>query len=229
MYHLAIEQTLTSAFGQYVVYVALPNQRCAAIERTFRCWLHNQTQPNLSHSGRRPTQVTFDAAAMPFADSSVDVVVLDGALALHNSPLDVLRECMRVLVAGGQLVIADQERYSLTTAIAMVKKMVDRLDQSWSVPGFALATLAGWLNVLGFEVCELKPVRTAKWRYADQFISSVQAQLVSYRLPASGHYLVRAVKRESRMTLINDRKRFHKMRAIGPLETQRSLKSDKRD
>lgn len=55
-------------------------------------------------------RVTFeyaDAAALPFPDSSFDVVWIFEAL-MHMDRLHVLRECLRVLRPGGRIVVTDQ-------------------------------------------------------------------------------------------------------------------------
>jgi ubiquinone/menaquinone biosynthesis C-methylase UbiE len=57
-----------------------------------------------------------DVEALPFADASFDVIVAAGLFCNLNDPSGALREFVRVLKAGGEVVIVEFDRNSMTRA-----------------------------------------------------------------------------------------------------------------
>jgi SAM-dependent methyltransferase len=141
--------------------------------------------------------------ALPFANGSIDLVVLAHALEFHEHPHQLLREVERVLIAEGQVVIVGFNPYSLWGLRRRLPRCPD--GAPWHGRYIGLPRLKDWLALLSFEID-----RGHFGRYAPPFRSS--AWLDRYRWMekagdrwwpvAGGVYVIRAVKRVHGMRLV---------------------------
>jgi SAM-dependent methyltransferase len=153
----------------------------------------------------------FDA--LPFPDSSIDLVVLPHALELARDPHHTLREVERVLVPEGRVVIAGFNPASLwglrQRAGRMRRGMGFGRSQSLYLPSagdfIGYWRLRDWLRLLGFEVeggrfgCWRPPLQTPQW--LDRF--AWMDRVGDRWWPVLGAvYFVVAVKRVRGMRLI---------------------------
>jgi ubiquinone/menaquinone biosynthesis C-methylase UbiE len=69
-----------------------------------------------------------DAAALPFGDGSVDLVVCRAAFKNFSRPVQALAEMRRVLRPGGAALLIDMRR---DVSMASIKRYVDRLGHGW--------------------------------------------------------------------------------------------------
>jgi len=120
-----------------------------------------------------PTLIT-DFAALPFPESSLDLVVLPHALELHPDPHATLREVERVLVPEGRVVICGLNPASLWGLRQRRGHLYRRfgfgelyLPQAGEFIGYW--RLRDWLRLLSFEVesghfgCYRPAVHSQKW------------------------------------------------------------------
>ena len=101
---------------------------------------------------------------LPFAGTSLDLVVLAHELEFSATPHQLLREAERVLVAEGSVVICGFNPYSLWSF-----RRCPREQWPWNGRYLSAARVRDWLTVLGFEVkssqfgCYMPPVESPEW------------------------------------------------------------------
>ena len=100
-------------------------------------------------------RLVADAGKLPFANNSMDTIVLHHALEPLSDPRDALREMARVLHPGGRLVIVAFNPWSLLGARRVYARL--RPDAFSSQRFVNPVRLLDWLRVLGLELEE--PVR----------------------------------------------------------------------
>lgn len=110
--------------------------------------------------------VRCDAVQMPFAASSVDLLLLPHVLEFSSHPHDTLREAERILLPEGHLVISGFNPASLWG----MRRLFNRSGgHPWQGRFISLLRLKDWLALLGFEVvagrmaCYAPPLPNARW------------------------------------------------------------------
>ena len=93
-------------------------------------------------------QIIADWAALPFADDSVDFILLTHALEASANPHAVLREAVRVLRPHGRLVIAGFNPWSLLGMTARLARL------PWHGKWLPLHRLKDWLALLDMAIVE---------------------------------------------------------------------------
>ena len=96
--------------------------------------------------------------ALPFAEASIDVLVLPHVLEFGRDPHGVLREAERVLIGEGHLLILGFSPWSLFGLWRLCLGW--RGHAPWSGRHLRLARVKDWLSLLGFDI-----VLTAKASY----------------------------------------------------------------
>lgn len=91
---------------------------------------------------------------LPLAADSVDVLVLPHVLEFENSPHQVLRECQRVLIGNGYILIVTFNPWSLWGLWRLCLGW--RSDPPWSGRYYSATRLQDWLRLLDFEVLEVR-------------------------------------------------------------------------
>jgi len=108
--------------------------------------------------------VACDEAALPFASTSLDLVVLAHELEFSATPHQLLREAGRVLVAEGSVVVCGFNPYSLWGCYRC-----KRGQWPWCGRYLSAPKVRDWLTVLGFEVqssrfgCYAPAVESPEW------------------------------------------------------------------
>jgi SAM-dependent methyltransferase len=97
--------------------------------------------------------VCGDALALPFADSSFDVVFHQGLLEHFRQPLDLLRENRRVLRSGGHLLVDVPQRWHYYTLLKHALMVMNRWFAGWETE-FSARELSGLMRAAGFEVVD---------------------------------------------------------------------------
>ena len=121
-----------------------------------------------------PAALVCDFAALPFAEASLDLLVLPHTLEFSPDPHATLREAARVLVPDGRLVICGLNPTSLwgwrqTRARLATKAGVGSLYLPDSGEMIGYWRLRDWLRLLSFEVesgsfgCYRPAVRSQAW------------------------------------------------------------------
>ena len=239
-----LDDALADAFGFHAVQLGLPELDGLRANRMPHRWLvsnarHpfdafarsgcNEVEP-ASAARRVSLHCEFDA--LPFANASIDLVVLPHSLEFAHDPHLTLREVERVLVPEGRLVIAGFNPASLWG----LRQRAGRLRRAF---GFARGRslflpragepigywrLRDWLRLLGFEVdvgrfgCWRPPIASEvwleRWRWLDR--------IGEHWWPVLGAvYFVVAVKRVRGMRLVGLLKPERRQSASAPAAVAR--------
>ena len=155
--------------------------------------------------------IVAEAQSLPVASDSVDVVILAHTLDFSPDPHQVLREVERVLIAGGRVVIVGFNPFSLWGLWRLFGRW--RGAVPWCGNFLSYPRLNDWLTLMGFgiermDVMEFRPpTRSSRLQAIERIGRRVWPML-------AGVYMVRAVKRVSRVTPI--RQRWSRLRVLGP-------------
>ena len=163
------EEALSDVFGFHALQLGLPQLPALLSNRMPHQWLALGGDLVGSPDGgpfqaigpapEVPNQASLllHSAALPFAESSLDLVVLPHTLELSDDPHATLREVERVLVPEGRVVISGLNPASLWG----FKQRRGRWLASWGLGQLFLPEqgdfigywrLRDWLRLLGFEV-----------------------------------------------------------------------------
>ncbi len=191
------DRLVTDIFGYNAVQLALPSYD----------FLRQNRMPLRLHSDDRRTQgpvdVFTDLHHLPFANASVDLVVMPHALEFDANPHQVLREVERVLVPEGQVIVTGFNPYSLWGA----RRRFTRQPASppWRGSYIGLWRLKDWFSLLGFEFqtsalgCYAPPMRQQSWLTKCSFMDRWGRRGWPFM---GGVYVVQAVKRQHGLRLI---------------------------
>lgn len=160
-YLLAWEQTafdraVADIFGYHALQLGVPELEGLRASRIQQHWLSSDQPHSVPGAPRRVALVT-DLTALPFAENSLDLVLLPHALELSADPHASLREVARVLVPEGRAVICGFNPASLWG----MRQRRARWYQRWGLGQPYLPAesdfigywrLRDWLRLLSFEV-----------------------------------------------------------------------------
>jgi len=159
------DEAVGDVFGYHALQLGLPELDALQANRMPHKWLalesaHAEQAPDATGtpaaSSRRAALLT-DSGALPFPESSLDLVVLPHTLELSRDPHATLREVSRVLVPEGRVVISGFN----PTSLWGLRQRRGHLYQRWGYDSFFLPKtgefigywrLRDWLRLLDFEV-----------------------------------------------------------------------------
>lgn len=144
---------------------------------------------------------------LPFADNSLDLLLLPHRLEFSERPHQTLREAERVMMPEGHLLISGFNPFSLWGLTLFFKNLVSGRCRAkkfpWNTRFIGLARLKDWLALLGFEVmsvetcCFIPPFEQKRWQQRCAFMH----RLGQRWLPLlGGVYFIVAKKRVAGMT-----------------------------
>lgn len=149
---------------------------------------------------------------LPFADLSLDLVVLPHRLEYSPRPHQVLREVARVMMPEGHLLLSGFNPHSTWGLKAALKKRVlgrKKLPctklHPWEGQFISLTRMKDWLALLGFEVisvtmcCHVPPFEHEGWQKRCGFLDKIGEEWCSV---LGGVYFILAKKRAPGMTTI---------------------------
>ncbi len=144
---------------------------------------------------------------LPFADMSLDLLLLPHRLEFSERPHQTLREAARVMMPEGHLLISGFNPFSAWGVALGLKNLfsnkntVDR-NFPWNGKFIGLTRLKDWLALLGFEVvavemcCHVPPFEQETWHKRFSFMDKLGARW----LPVMGGvYFIVAKKRVAGM------------------------------
>jgi SAM-dependent methyltransferase len=143
---------VADVFGYHALQLGLPQLEALRANRMPHRWL--------ATDGRHATRqgaVVADAAALPFAAASIDLIALPHTLEVSADPHAALREAERVLVPEGRLVICGLNPASLwglrqKRGHALRRIGLGRLFLPQAGDFIGYWRLRDWLRLLSFEV-----------------------------------------------------------------------------
>lgn len=169
----SFDEAVSDIFGYHALQLGLPELNALQSNRMPHKWLAatsaSQAQAPFSPQLTRPGSIKpvpesspriallTDAAALPFAQNSLDLVLLPHTLELNRDPHSILREVERVLVPEGRVVISGFNPASLW-GLSQRRGHFYRhfghsklfLPENAELIGYW--RLLDWLRLLGFEV-----------------------------------------------------------------------------
>lgn len=180
-----VDEAVADLFGYHSVQLGLPALQGLRANRMPHRWLVLGAEecadgPTAQAAGDdaapvwRPPHLRAEPVALPFAEASLDLVVLPHTLELSPDPHTTLREVERVLVPEGRVVIAGLNPASLWG----LRQQRARLSRRWGGGSLFLPEggdfigywrLRDWLRLLSFEVesaqfgCYRPAVRSQRW------------------------------------------------------------------
>jgi SAM-dependent methyltransferase len=169
---LQFDEALCDVFGYHALQLGLPQLDTLRANRMPRRWmalpefpetdafLHSEVA--LPEQASVSTQLITHAAALPFQEASLDLVVLPHTLELSADPHAVLSEVHRVLVPEGRVALCGfnpwslwglrQSRAHAFDSVGLGKTWCGRWFLPQSGEFIALGRLRDWLKLLGFEM-----------------------------------------------------------------------------
>ncbi len=143
---------------------------------------------------------------LPFAEMSLDLLLLPHRLEFSERPHQTLREASRVMMPDGHLIISGFNPLSVWGACAFIKKLFcKQVHYPWHGHFIGLNRLKDWLALLGFEVlsvqssCHVPPFESMAWHKRMLFMDSLGRHAWS---GLGGVYFIVAKKRVPGMTPI---------------------------
>lgn len=169
-----ISKAVEDIFGYHALQLGLPSLPALENNRMPNRWLVQDHLP-----GQQPAASPFALVsrfdALPFAEQSIDLVVLPHTLDLAVDPHATLREVSRVLVPEGRVVITCLNPASLWGLRQRRTRFLQRLGANSHFLPLGAGSLIGywrlrdWLRLLGLEVatgsfgCYRPAFQTQKW------------------------------------------------------------------
>lgn len=154
---------------------------------------------------KSPAHATLQAKPhfLPFANASIDLIVLPHVLEFDVTPHQILREVERVLMPEGHVVVTGFNPFSLWGA----RRKFSRADSPppWRGQYLSVLRLKDWFALLGFEThagnfgCYTPPVTREKWLQGWRFMELAGNRWWPY---AGATYIIQAIKRVHGMRLI---------------------------
>lgn len=196
-----VKNLVNNVFGYHAIQIGMPQWDLLRNNRISHKW-YTDTQPEATKG--RTNLLACDAEQLPFANESIDLIVLPHVLERSTDPHQVLREVQRVLLPEGQVVICGFNPWSLWG----LRNRMPGLEEIW--PADLLQQLspwrvADWLELLSFEIkaepqggyipfCkENKWIRG--WRFMDKWGSRWWPMLGAF-------YILKATKRVNGITMV---------------------------
>ena len=151
---------------------------------------------------------------LPFANQSLDLVLLPHVLDFSPQPHQVLREVERVLVPEGRAVLTGFNPYSLW---GMARRLKNQQCPPWQGRFIALHRLKDWLRVLSLEpaggafLCYRPPFEGEAWLARCAFMEDAGDR---WWPAAAGVYGLEVIKRVHGMRLLTPRWQTYAPRAL---------------
>jgi SAM-dependent methyltransferase len=198
------DAAVANLFGYHALQLGLPELAGLAANRMPHRWLASATP-------HPQAAIVTHFGALPFAEHSLDLLVLPHTLELSGQAHATLREVHRVLMPEGRVVISGFNPWSLWGLRQRRAKLYQRLGLGQAfVPDagewIAPWRLRDWLQLLGFELeltrfgCYRPALQHDQWLARSAWLDSAGARW--WPILGAVYFLV-AVKRVRGMTLLS--------------------------
>lgn len=138
-----------------------------------------------------------DLDAVPLNDNSLDFVILHHTLEFSANPHEVLREAIRALAPGGQLLIVGFNPWSMV-GLRRWFAGVTRGGAPWAHHSLSISRLIDWMQLMS---CDIEGVARGFYglpvqqRRGMKFFAPADRGLAQITAPGSGFYILHAQKR----------------------------------
>lgn len=213
------DRAVADVFGFHALQLGLPQLNTLQANRMPHRWLGLDAAPPCSVADREVVLTHYEA--LPFADHSLDLLVLPHTLEMSFDPHATLREVERVLVPEGRVVVCGFNPTSLWGVNRRWRKGLSDVGDfigHWR--------LRDWLRLLSFDVqssqlgCYRPAVKTERWLQRYEWMDRAGQKW----WPILGAaYCVVAVKRVRGMRLISPvwkRASARQARAVGTVSKE---------
>src|SRR5271169_1658785 len=134
------DSTVADIFGFHAAQIGLP--QCPFLQAS-RIPMHFTLDPE------EPAELCADPHYLPFAENSLDLILLPHTLEFSGAPHQLLRETYRTIRPEGQLLLSSFNPFSLWG----VRRYFGRgQSPPWNGNFIGLRRMKDWLSLLGFEV-----------------------------------------------------------------------------
>jgi SAM-dependent methyltransferase len=157
-----LDRAVADIFGFHALQLGLPALNALQANRMPHHWLACDVHPEVCPANRDVLLSNYEA--LPFADASLDLLVLPHTLELSYDPHATLREVQRVLVPEGRVVICGFNPNSLWGLRQSFRRELSEVGDF-----IGHGRLRDWLRLLSFEVesssfgCYRPAVETDRW------------------------------------------------------------------
>lgn len=195
-------------FGYQLLQLGTLGDNMAYLEQ---CPVRHKTLVSHRPDASARSIIVAEAQQLPVMADSVDAVILVHTLDFSPDPHQVLREVERVLIPEGRVIVIGFNPFSLWGLWRLFGRW--RGSIPWCGHFLSYPRLNDWLTLLGFgiermDVMEFRPpTRSGQFDAIERVGRRVWPML-------AGVYVVRAVKRVSRVTPV--RQRWSRLRVLGP-------------
>ena len=186
-------QLVADIFGYNAVQVGLPQLDLLAANRMpFRTVCADEA------GGK----VLASPLELPFASTSVDLIVLPHVLEFAENPHQILREVERVLVPEGSVVVTGFNPFSLWGAR---RRFAGKSSAPWNGRYVSVPRLKDWFSLLDFEThagcfgCYAPPLSQERWLLRCRLMEHAGDRWWPI---AGGVYMLQGIKRVTGMRLI---------------------------
>jgi SAM-dependent methyltransferase len=165
---------------------------------------------------------------LPFAEMSIDVLLLPRRLEFSVRPHQTLREAFRVLVPDGYVIITGFNPVSAWGLKTFFKRFCTEKAYPWNGRMIRLTRLKDWLSVLGFEVqdcgylAHVPPFERASWHLRFKWMDKVVAK---YLNALGGVYYVVAKKRVVELLPIRPKWQAQGLKAVLVGQKNKNIKT----
>lgn len=184
-----VDEALTQAFGYHLVQLSVDSRvklyEGSRVQRKFRC-----------HPVSDAADVICDGEQLPFANESVDVVILHHIQEAVKDPHQLLRDVHRVVVPHGQVLILGFNPWSPLGVYAAARRFAP--GSPWNSHHLSCYRVHDWLGLLGFETLQIdfgmRIPQWMPWRNTD-IVNTLWR-----KFPFGSFYLISAIKQVSAFT-----------------------------
>jgi SAM-dependent methyltransferase len=226
-----MDAAVVDIFGYHALQLGLPQLDGLHANRMPHQWLALECSSHVKMGATRQVALLNDFTALPFASSSLDLVVLPHTLEFSQDPHATLREVERVLVPEGRVVICGMNPASLWGFKQGRGRLYQRLGRgTLFLPEggdfIGYWRLRDWLRLLSFDVehgefgCYRPAMRSETWLNRFDWMDRLGARW----WPILGAaYFVVAVKRVRGMRLMGPAWKAKPARAAKPVSVANSV------
>ena len=199
-----LDAAVADIFGYHAVQIGLPHIDFLRANRMPQRHVVLTPEDDVGFTANAPSLhsvLRADGHELPFANDSVDLILLPHVLEFSPAPHQMLREVERVLRPEGQVIITGFNPVSLWG----VKRQFGGNQAPWNSEFISLFRAKDWLKLLNLEVsrgrygCYRPPFDSQKWLDRFGFLERLGQRWWPI---AGGTYLVQAVKRVNKMRLV---------------------------